>query len=136
MKDLYGQDMPSNPEPQWFYDNQKWYIERIARCEALIKKIVLARAQIDQPSLLDLGFSTKEQRLRFIEFFKGHGIEVSSHFLDVPTEIRKKRVEERNRSKGETFVMTVDGSLFDYMESIFEPPTEDEGAELLIVHGS
>lgn len=135
MKDLFGPDMPSDPEPQWFYDNQKWYVERIGRCEALIKKIVLDRAVNGQRSLLDLGFTTKQHRLQFIEFFKKNGVDVVTHFLDVPVETRKFRVEERNRLKGKTFVMTVDEGLFDYMESIFEPPTECEGAELFVING-
>ena len=133
MKDLYGQDMPADPTPDWFYENQQWYVDRIARCEQLIKKTTLERAKLKQASLLDLGFTTKKHRAQFIEYFKEHNIPVETHFIDVPQSIRKQRVEERNKSKGDTFVMSVDDSLFNYMESIFEAPAEDEGANLVLV---
>lgn len=135
MKELYGPDMPADPEPQWFYDNQKWYVDRIARCEEVIKKISLMRAQLGQPSLLDLGFATKSHRSGFIRYFNAHGIETTIHYLDVPAEVRKRRVRERNQARGETFVMTVDESLFDYMESVFEAPSEDEGAKISVIRG-
>ena len=93
----------------------------------------MQRAAIGQASLLDLGFTTKEHRLQWIRFFKEQGIEVHTHFLDVPVPVRKSRVEKRNSSKGDTFVMTVDDSLFEYMESIFEPPSENEGAKLILI---
>lgn len=133
MQELYGLDMPHDPAPQWFYDNQKWYTERIALCENLIKKISLNRAKLSQKSLLDLGFTTKTHRLNFIQYFQSQNIEVQIHFIVAPSETRKKRVESRNQLKGETFVMTVDDTLFEFMENIFEPPTLAEGAELIVI---
>lgn len=128
MKNLYGQDMPKDPPSNWYYENQKWYVGRIERCQNQIRELALEGALKGYNAILDLGFTTKDHRKSFIDFFSKHGISTEIHYLNISIEERKRRVQERNSTKGETFVMTVDDTLFDYMESIFEPPTEDEGA--------
>ncbi|MEZ4870641.1 MAG: ATP-binding protein [Bdellovibrionales bacterium] len=133
MRHLYWQDMPEQPDMQWFVDNQEWYTARISRSENLIKKLALERAAVQQRSLLDLGFSTRNHRKNFIDYFKSNGFEVETHFLNVDTALRWSRVQERNKKKGETFVMTVDRAMFEYMEDLFEAPTRDEGASLKVV---
>lgn len=45
MKNLFWQDMPQNPDYQWFIDNTEWYASRLARCEDLILKITMARSR-------------------------------------------------------------------------------------------
>jgi hypothetical protein len=82
---------------------------------------------------LDLGFSTKEHRKKFIDRLSSEGIAVRIQFLDVDAEERKQRVEKRNQEKGETFMMTVDDSLFDFMENLFEAPSEEEGVPVQVV---
>lgn len=133
MKELYWQDMPKNPNNSWFQENGAWYMERISRCESLITKNVLDRAKLQQKSILDLGFTTAEHRIRFIKKFQENGIEVSSHFLDIDEEVRWQRVQQRNTQQGETFVMNVDRQMFDYIETIFEPPSRSEGASVILV---
>ena len=133
MKDLYWQDMPESPDMQWFVENQKWYTDRILRCEDLILKLVLKRARFGQGSIVDLGFTLKEHRQKFIDKFLEKDIPVTNYFLDIATETRWERVERRNTETAETFVMQVDRSMFDYMEGIFETPTEDEGANFIVV---
>lgn len=128
MKALYWPDMPKNPDNNWFVENSQWYTERISRCEALILSEVLARAKLNQNSILDLGFSTSEHRKRFIGHLLKVDIEVQVHFLDLPADLRWQRVQKRNLEQAETFVMNVDRDMFDFMESIFELPTEKEGA--------
>jgi predicted kinase len=130
---LYGADMPKNPSPEWFFENQNWYRERISRCEEMILELSLERAKHGQNSILDLGFTTREHRTRFIEYFKNKNISVETYFLDVPASERRNRVEKRNLEKGETFVMNVDDSLFEFMESIFEPPTHSEGCPVKVI---
>jgi predicted kinase len=133
MKAMFGADMPSEPQPSWFHENHEWYVERIARCEEMILELVKSRALLSQPSILDLGFSTKEHRKKFIDRLSSEGIAVRIQFLDVDAEERKQRVEKRNQEKGETFMMTVDDSLFDFMENLFEAPSEEEGVPVQVV---
>lgn len=133
MKALYGQDMPTEPTSEWFQKNHEWYVERIQRCEEHIRSLTLDRALIDQSSILDLGFSTSDHRKSFIDFYKQSEIEVQTHFLNIPANIRWERVQKRNSEKGSTFVMNVDRTLFDYMEGIFEKPSSNEGAPLMVL---
>ena len=130
MKSMFGADMPEDPQPEWFYENQQWYVQRIARCEKMITDLATQRAKMGQQSILDLGFSTEEHRKLFIDHFKDLDIPVSIHYLDVDVDERKRRVRNRNAVKGDTYVMTVDDSLFGYMEEIFESPTTSEGVEV------
>lgn len=133
MRSLYWQDMPHNPDNQWFIENSNWYTDRIARCEDLILKMALYRARRNEKTILDLGFSTSEHRKRFISAFTDHGVTVEVHFLDVPIETRWARVQKRNHEKGDTFAMYVDREMFDYIESIFELPVQAEGALIHIL---
>lgn len=134
MKDLWGQDMPEDPQPDWFKENQEWYMNRIDRCERLIQKLVISRSQLNQNSILDLGFSTKSHRKKFIDLFKSKGVSCKIVWLDFSAEVRWNRVQERNLNRGNTFVMTVDQSLFDFMESIFEPPDDSEGCTIEVLN--
>ncbi len=48
------------------------------------------------------------------------------HFLDIPKKVRLNRVMKRNHEKGETFEFEVNKENFDFMETWFEKPTEEE----------
>lgn len=133
MKALYWQDMPKDPDNQWFLENGKWYADRITRCENLILELTLDRGRRNENTILDLGFSTAEHRKSFIDKLLVEGFPVEVHFLDLPAEIRWARVQQRNKMKAETFVMTVDRDMFDYVESIFEPPQSSEGAFVKVI---
>lgn len=136
MKSMFWQEMPSMPDYQWFVTNGAWYAERIQRCENLIFQLTVNRAVRGENSILDLGFSSREHRQKFIDLFRSKGVSVEMHFLDVPADERWNRVQKRNEGTGETFVMAVDRQMFDFVESIFEAPTAAEGVDLVLVPGS
>jgi hypothetical protein len=71
--------------------------------------------------------------MKFIKALREMGIDVEVHYLDIPADLRWERVEKRNIEKGETFVMHVDRKMFDFIESIFEPPTAAEGAKVISI---
>jgi predicted kinase len=133
MKDLWGDDMPKDPEPAWFHENHEWYVERIKRCEKKIVSLAAARAKIGQKSILDFGFSTREHRKSILEALNESKVQTKIIWLDVPAHKRWERVQSRNSEKGETYVMNVDQSLFEYMENIFEAPSKNEAQSFEIV---
>lgn len=126
MKSLYWQDMPEGPDMNWFVENQKWYTDRMKRCEQLIKKEAQALLEIGVTVLLDLGFTSLESRGEYIEFGRGINKDVEIHFLDVDREIRWQRVEKRNQGTSESYAMQVSRDMFDYIESVFEPFSDEE----------
>ena len=103
-----------------------WMIERIGRCEAMIWSLVEQAAEQGCSSILDLGFTTAEHRARFAEKAWAAGLPVRLHFLDIPTDERWARVERRNAEKGETFRLTVDRAMFDFMEGLWQAPDTAE----------
>ena len=78
------------------------------------------------PAVLDLGFTTKAHRDKFRELGKAAGLSVAVHFVDVPADERWRRVEQRNAQQGETYSLKVDRGMFDFMEGLWEPPSEAE----------
>lgn len=126
MKSLYWQDMPENPNMKWFLENQEWYTDRITRCEDLIKHEVTELFGTGVDILLDLGFTSIKHRMAYVELAKIYSETVEIHHLDVDSEIRWKRVQNRNKEKSDTYTMEVTKEMFDYIEDIFEVFTAKE----------
>ena len=119
MVTLFVPDLP--PQRDW-----PWVEERLLRCEQQILVTALELARTGVPSILDLGLQRVAQRRRVAEHASAAGIGVRLHFLDVDAKERWRRVEQRNRQQGETFRMKVSRPMFDFIETIWQPPTDDE----------
>ncbi|MGZ2371573.1 AAA family ATPase [Ancylomarina sp. YFZ004] len=114
-------------------DGLEWFLERIERAESMILDLVLQLESTGTNSILDLGLSKFEHREKFRLFASTHDVEIKLHFLDIPKETRWERVCQRNQEKGETFEFEVSEANFDFMESWFENPVNEEleNAEIL-----
>lgn len=119
MMTLFSPDAP--PQPNW-----PWIEERVLRCERQIVATALQAARQDVASVLDLGLQRIDQRRRVAEQAASAGIAVRLHFLDVDAPERWRRVEQRNEQQGETFRVKVTRPMFDFIETIWQPPTDDE----------
>ena len=119
MMTLFWKD---SPQPLQF----AWTMERVERCEAQIFATARQVAERGVPAVLDLGFTTRKHRDKFRLLGADAGLSVAIHFVDVPADERWRRVERRNAERGETYAMTVDRSMFDFMEGLWEPPSEAE----------
>ncbi len=119
MNSLYWMDCPEK-------NDYPWAIERVGRCEAQIEAVAreLARAGVD--AVLDLGFTTRAQRLAWLERGRAAGIRVELHVLDVPAEVRWERVCGRNAGDGGTFTFAVTREMFEFMETQWELPDAAE----------
>ena len=111
-----------SPQPIQF----EWTMERVGRCEAQIFAMAQQAAVRGVPVVLDLGFTTRAHRDKFRALGEGAGLSLAVHFVDVPADERWRRVKQRNAQQGETFAMTVDRGMFDFMEGLWEPPSEAE----------
>ena len=118
-KTLFLPDKTSN-------DGLDWFLERINRSESIILEILEQLEATNTDSILDLGFSKFVHREKFRHFAKEKGYELQIHFLDIPKEIRYKRVLNRNSEKGSTFEFEVSNEDFNFMETWFERPTSNE----------
>ena len=107
-------------------DGLEWFLERIERAEKMIMDLVKQLEGSKTDSILDLGLSKLEHRERFRKFAELNSYDLTTHFLDISKETRLSRVLKRNTEKGETFEFEVSRENFDFMESWFEKPTEEE----------
>jgi predicted kinase len=126
MNNLYWPDK----EPGADY---RWAIERVERCERQIWASALEVLRCGQDVVLDLGFTERRQRERFAVLAEDAAVEIVTHFVTSDPDVRRARVHQRNIEKRETFEFEVTDDMFDFMEGIFEPPTEDEQGRLEIV---
>ena len=105
-----------------------WAMERISRCQDQIWSTSLQAARQGIPCVLDLGFTQKSQRSKFVALASDAGLLLQLHFLDVPATERWRRVEQRNAAKSATYQLTfnVTREMFDYVEGMWEPPADED----------
>lgn len=118
MKTLFWMDAPNPPS----FD---WAIDRVSRCEKLIWHQTQEAATLGNNVVLDLGFSETKQRGKFYQLLKDANISYELHFLDVSREVRWERVTNRNNLLDSKSII-VTRETFDWMETYFEAPTEEE----------
>lgn len=107
-------------------DGLDWFLERIERAEYIIMSLVIQLESLGTDSIFDLGLSKFSHREKFRKFIKENNFKIQLHFLDISKEIRKERIFKRNTEKGETFEFEVTEENFEFMESWFEKPTDQE----------
>jgi predicted kinase len=111
-----------------------WALPRTQRCEQQIWNVARQLHALGSDVVLELGFFTREQRDRFRSRASAAGIEIEVHVLDLPREVRRERVRERNRGSA-TYTVEVDDAMFDWAESYYEPPGDDELANARVIRG-
>jgi predicted kinase len=119
MTNLFWQD---SPQPVV----STWTLSRVERCYVQIWTTAARVVAAGVPAILDLGLSTAADRKRFITPDLERGYPIRLHFLDVPADVRWNRVRLRNASKGDGYHLEITRDMFDFVESIFEAPTEEE----------
>ncbi len=119
MQSLFSKDMTSL--------DYSWMIERVHRCYEQIWQVSQQILELDGNVVLDLGFTTKEQRQHFHLLAKELGVDSEVHYLNAATEVRKKRVKKRNTEKDPNiYAFEVTDFMFDFMEPKYEIPDQQE----------
>ena len=113
-------------------DGIAWFLERIHRSDTMIQSLCLQLHAVGIDAILDLGFAKKDRRELFYAFAKAHNIPFQLHFLDIPKDIRKTRVNQRNVEKGATYQFKVSATDFEFMETWFERPALEEIEPVII----
>ena len=118
---LFFMDRDPSSDFNWFYD-------RVQRCCSQMRETAGQILSAGVPVIFDCGFSDRKERTIFYDWADGLGMPVTLHFVDVDSPTRWKRVEQRNREKGETFALHVTREMFDFMERLWEAPDTSEMA--------
>jgi len=119
MVSLFGEDAPNDLSPAWF-------VPRVSRCENQMWAMAIQLGKLGIPSILDFGFQRLEHRQRYASLIRASQFSAKLHFLDVDAPVRWERVQSRNARQGKTFHMKITRNMFDYIETIWEPPSNDE----------
>jgi len=119
MQTLFAKDMKGL--------DYQWMIERVYRCYDQIWDVSQQILALGNNVILDLGFTSKDQREFFTAKASAMGVIPAVHFLDVPKATRKLRVTQRNTEKPpELYSFEVNDLMFNFIESRFEAPDAAE----------
>ncbi len=79
-------------------------------------------------SVIDIGLWTKAERESVREFYRSRGAECELHYIKIPDDEWRRRIEKRNRDVALGLVQAypVDENLLKKFESWFEEPLPDE----------
>jgi predicted kinase len=114
-------------------DGLEWFLERIDRSESIIMDLILQLEATKTDTILDLGLSKFEHREKFRSFANSRGFSMRIHYLDIPKEIRLKRIMQRNLEKGDSYEFEVTRENFDFMEDWFEKPGLTELHDAIVI---
>ena len=117
---------PDQPSPIRF----EWMMERVNRCEAQMAALVGQAAALGLPVVVDCGLTRAAHRAKWATVARAAGLPVRLHHLDIDAEERWRRVEARNRERGPTWRLDVSREMFDFVETMWEPPSDAELAQL------
>ncbi len=111
----------------------EWAMARVHRCEAQIWSTARQLLAQGKEVVLEISMSTKELREKQRKLAETAQFPYTLHYLDADIEVRRTRVRNRNQQKGATYAFDVNDSMFDFVEKMFEVPTQQElaGAEIV-----
>ncbi len=104
----------------------EWYVDRIERCTNQIWSVCRQLLALEQAVVLEIGLTQHAARSEFYQRVEADGYECQLHVIEAPRELRWQRVEQRNREQGETYSLEVTRGMFDFVETMWEPPDEAE----------
>lgn len=107
----------------------EWYVERAARCVERICASADEALALGTDVVLEIGLLRRDERDRFYRRAAAAGFDVTVYVVDAPREVRRARVERRNRERGATFSMVVPPAVFELASDLWEPPDDDERGE-------
>ncbi len=111
-----------------------WITERVNRCNLQIRDIAAQVLKSDSSVILDLGFTTKDQRRVFHRWAEDMNITPELHYLKASRKLRKLRVAKRNREKDPNlYAFEMTDTIFNFMEPKFEVPDTKELSNSIII---
>ncbi len=116
---LYGED----PRPA--EGVVAWYLQRRERCRGLLWDLAVAAVRAGTDVFLELGLVRRAEREEFYSRAQSDALDFEVYLLDAPREVRRERVQTRNRSD-QPFTQIVPDAFFELASDAWEPPTESE----------
>jgi predicted kinase len=122
MTALFWMDTPHPLTPSWS-------LERVERCQVLIWATALQVAVRGTPCVLEIGLARRDDRARFVRLAADAALSLRLHLVDAPQDERRRRVAARNADESaRQLPFAVTSEMFDFVETLWEPPSEKEMA--------
>jgi predicted kinase len=102
------------------------YLARKEQCIDQIWNVACETIDSGSDVILELGLIQRNDRSQFFRRVESAGYDLNIYILNASPEVRRERVQERNRIRGETFSMVVPDHIFDMANKMWEPFDEDE----------
>jgi predicted kinase len=120
MAALYGDD--ERPES----GRIEWYLARTGRCVEQIWRVAEEAIELGMDVVFEIGLILRRDRESFYARADTIGRPLTIYVLDAPRELRRQRVERRNRERGPTYSMEVPPEFFELASDMWQPPDDDE----------
>lgn len=123
METLFWPDLPQRNDPSWA-------MARIDRCMCQIRALIADLVSLGIPCVVDAGFTSRAERAEFARWAKARGMRARLHSVEADPRTRWQRVQRRNAERGPGYAFEVTRKMFDYVETLWEPPDDAEIAAL------
>ena len=110
---------------------QEEHTRRVLACRELIRESAAGFLRRSVDVILDDGFFYSEHRMQHAQFAAELGAETTIHFINTPLEVVRDRLMKRNADLPR-YNFHIDPSTLDTFLAMFERPSRDEGAQLLV----
>jgi predicted kinase len=117
------------------------HVRRVLACRHLIYHVARDFLMRGHDVILGDGFFLREHRIAQITLFKAvpakvHGtVQVKTHVVQVSMDVLRARLEKRNADLPQ-YNFAVNVALLEQFTAMYELPTPDEGAELVLADGT
>jgi len=108
------------------------HVRRVLACRALIWEAGSEFLKRGVDVILDDGFFLRANRMRVIDEARHLGAGAKIHFIDTPLAVIRLRLDARN-ARLPRFNFRIEPEMLQAFAGLFEIPTGDEGAELVVV---
>ena len=108
------------------------HTRRVLACRDLIWHSAAEFLRRSVDVILDDGFFLRGNRVRYVEMSSGLGAKTKIHYLDAPLDELRARVNERN-ARLPRYNFHIDPETLEGFVGLFEVPSDDEGAEIVVV---
>jgi len=111
------------------YDDPR-YVERLDPCTELIWDVAVEALRLGVNVILDWNHWSRQRRADAFDRARTAGFDAVVHFLDVPIDTAIQRARHR-LSTPPADAHRIDEAAVRHFATIFEPPTDDEGLQII-----